>query len=304
MSSFEIGKLAQVIHVTGDLAGADALYRNVFGGECFYEGYSPHEKRDASIIAIGDFVVEPMAPAAEEGAESMPVGRFHERFGDHLHSIALNVSGVPALYEHLREHDVRVVGPGGIDPTAQDDSGTISIYTHPKDSHCLLEFVDFRADVMPGSPRAQAHWDPMRWRDDHPLGIMGPSHVTVVVRDLDTATAFFADVLGCPPFHETSDSRHGTSSRFCLVGTETVVELAQPVGEGSRAAADLAANGEIVHRVTLQVQDPDAAVAHLDAHGVGVVERADEAILLDPAHCYGALIELTSATLPADPRQG
>lgn len=299
--AFDIGRLAQVIHVTDDLSGADSLYTGVFGGERYYQGYSQFEMRDASLIAIGEFVIEPMAPAAEPGAGQMPVGRFFGRFGAHLHSIALNVTGVPELYEHLVDNNIRVVGPGGADPTHMSDDGVQSIYTHPKDTHCLLEFVDFGGELMAGCPRLDAGWDATRWRDRHPLGLVGPSHVTVVVRDLDAATKFFVEVLGCHAFHEAPTNNH-VASRFLLIGTETVLELNQPADETSRAGADLAANGEIVHSVTLRVLDLDAASAYLAASSITVVERSNDAIVLDPVDCFGALIRLTDAPLPNDPR--
>ena len=301
---FSIGKLAQVIHVTDDLAGADAMYRGTFAGQCYYEGYSPFEKRDAALLAIGDFVIEPMGPADEEGADQYPVGRFLGRFGSHLHSIAVNVKGVPELYEHLTAHGIRVVGPGGADPNEMPDEGVKSIYTHPKDAHCLLEFVDFGPELMPGCPRLDDDWNPAAWRDDHPLGLVGPSHVTVVVRDLDDATAFFADVVGCPVFHEDSSTPAGTRSRFVLLGTETVVELAQPMTDGTRAAADLEANGEIVHQMTLRVADLAGALRYLAEDGIGTVDRSDDLAVLDPADTYGALLALTTASLPNDPRSG
>ena len=299
---FTLGKLAQVIHVVEDLPGADALYRRVFGGERFYQGYSPYEKRDASLIAIGDFTIEPMSPADEEGADAMPVGRFFGRFGSHLHSIAINTKGVLELYEHLRSKGVRVFGPGGTDPTEQIDADVKSIYTHPKDSHCLLELVDFGGDVVASSPRAGDDWDPTRWRDEHPLGLVRPSHITVVVHDLEPATTFFTDVLDCPVFHESTRPSQGTASRFLLLGSETVVELAQPVGDGGRAAHDLSANGEIVHAVTLQVVDLDRAIDHVSSQGVTVVDRNEGTAVLDPTDCLGAIIGLTDMPLPGDPR--
>lgn len=302
MTAYSIGKLAQLIHVTAELGAADSMYRDVFGGECYYEGYSPFEKRDASILAIGDFVIEPMAPADEEGADQMPVGRFFGRFGAHLHSIALNVKGVPELYRHLREHDIRVVGPGGSDPTQMPDEGAKSIYTHPKDSHCLLEFVDFGPELMPGCPRLDADWNPAKWRDDHPLHLDGPSHITVLVRDLDQATRFFNGVLGCGVFHEDPSTVTGTASRFLLIGSETVIELAQPIADGTRAAADMSVNGECVHAVTLRSIDLDAAVSHLGTNAIGVVHRSDDTVVLDPADTFGAVIALTSNRLPNDPR--
>ncbi len=302
MTEFRIGKLAQVVHVTDDPAGAAAVYSDVFAGRCYYEGYSPAEKRDASLLVIGDFVVEPMGPADEAGADQMPVGRFLGRFGSHLHSIALNVKGVPELYRHLTDHGVRVVGPGGIDPTAAPAGEVQSIYTHPKDTHCLLEFVDFGPELMPGSPRLDDGWDPSWWSTDHPLGIDAMSHVTVVVRDLDAESTFFTDTLGCRVFHESS-SASSAQSRYLAIGSETVIELHEPLPE-SRGGADLAANGEIVHCVTLRSVDLDRAAIHLASSGIGLVDRTESSLVLDPADCHGALIALTVDALPGDPRAG
>lgn len=296
---YEIGTLAQVIHVVDDLDAADAFYRRFFDGECFYRGFSPFEKRDASLIAFDDFVVEPMTPASEEGAGQFPVGRFHTRFGSHLHSIALNVKGVPELYEHLRSHGVRAVGPGGTDAADIAENPTPSIYTHPKDAHCLLELVDFGPDGHPDSPRTRPGWDAARWRR-HPLGLEGVSHVTVVVRDVDEATGFFHDVLGCEVVHDDPSTPAGTASRFFRVGSETVVELAQPLRNDGRAAEDLAANGEIVHGLTFRVADLDRAAAHVADQAVGVAERRDDTLVLDPADTFGAIIALTTWRLPDD----
>jgi catechol 2,3-dioxygenase-like lactoylglutathione lyase family enzyme len=298
---YEIGTLAQVIHVVDELGPADAFYRRFFGAERYYTGYSPFEKRDASLIAFDDFTIEPMTPADEEGADQFPVGRFHRRFGSHLHSIALNVKGVPELYEHLRSHGVRVVGPGGSDAAGIADNPTPSIYAHPKDTHCLLELVDFGPTGHPDSPRDGPGWHASRWRE-HPLGLDGTSHVTVVVRDVDEASSFFHDVLGCDVVHDDPASPAGTASRMFLVGTETLVELAQPLRADSRAAHDLAANGEIVHAVTFRVRDLDRAAAHAADQSVGIAERRDDTLVLDPADTFGAVIALTTWRPPDDPR--
>lgn len=302
MGSFTLGRLAQIIHVVGELPPADHFYENVFAGRRFYEGYSPFERRDAALLAIGDFVIEPMAPADEPGADQMPVGRFHRRFGNHLHSIAINVEGVEELYEQLRAADVRVVGPGGTDPTEVPSHGVRSIYTHPRDSHGLLEFVDFGDELMPGSPRLAADWDPTPWRDTHPLRLSGCSHVTVVVHDLDAATAFFGGVLGCDVFHERESSLEGTRSRFVLLGTETVVELAQPVQADLAAGVDLAANGEILHSITFRTLDLDRAASWLAEQSVRLVHRSEHTLITHVDDCHGARIMFSDAGIPADPR--
>jgi hypothetical protein len=109
-------------------------------------------------------------------------------------------------------------------------------------------------------------------------------------------------VLGCDVFHETTAPIEGTVSRFVLVGSETVVELAQPVGPDSAAGQDLAANGEILHAVTFRSVDLERAAAHLAEHSVSVTHRDDELLVADPTACQGARIALRATALPADPR--
>ena len=89
---------------------------------------------------------------------------------------------------------------------------------------------------------------------------------------------------------------------FVLVGVDTVIELAQPTGEGSRLAADLAAHGELPHSATFRVRDLEAAENHVDKLGIGVTERAEQTLILEPADCFGAIWSFTEGEIPNDPR--
>lgn len=289
---FQLGGLAQVIHVTDDLARARSLYGGVLGGESYYEGYSPYEKRDASIYAIADFTIEPMAPSDEPGAMELPVGRFLQRFGPRLQSVAICVSGVMELAEHLQENGVRVVGPGGMALADMPATGPQAIYSHPRQSHFLIEFVDFdgAGGLMPGNPRRNGEWDPARWRREHPLGIVGLSHVTALVHDLDAALGFFAGVLAAPVVADAA--QHGTERTARIrLGTEFVVELVQPLDASSPAALSLAVDGEGLGALVLTVDDLDAAADHLTAQGIASARAGDE-LRLDRTSTAGADIRL------------
>lgn len=301
--SFSLGKLAQVIHVTDDLAGARHLYGTVFGGECYYEGYSPYEKRDASIYAIGDLTMEPMSPSDDPGASELPVGRFLTRFGPRLHSIAINATGVLQLAEHLVAAGVRVVGPGGIPLTEVSTDPPVAIYTHPRDTHFLIELVDFGAPLMPASPRLADDWDPSKWERDHPLGIVGPSHVTALVTDVETAvgrlTALFdADVVADAD-RRAGDDGEARTARIRL-GTETIIELHHPLDPTSVAGRSLAEQGEGLHGVTLVARDLDAAGAHLSTCGIRWTRTTAHDLRLDARDTAGANISFTDRTDPAD----
>lgn len=289
--TFTLGRLAQIIHVTDDLAASRRLYGERLGGESYYEGYSPFEKRDASIYAIGDLTIEPMSPSDEPGALDMPVGRFLVRFGPRLHSIAINTTGVPALTDHLLTSGIRVVGPGGTPVSDLPDESPMSIYTHPKDSHVLIEFVDFGEPLMPASPRLAVDYDARARAERHPAGVIGPAYATVIVADLERARHLFTGVLGCSPLDTESDV-DGDPTVLVQLGTELVVELRSPTRPGTEAAEALATDGEGLYSLTLSSVDIDRAASHLSA--AGLLDRAepDGRLVLDRVACGGARLRI------------
>lgn len=293
--TFELGRLAQVIHVTDDLASARHLYGDVLGGESYYEGYSPFEKRDASIFAIGDLTIEPMSPSDEPDAMQYPVGRFLARFGPRLHSIAVNATGVPDLARHLVDAGIRVVGPGGVPVSEMAADGPVSIYTHPRDSHVLIEFVDFGAELMPSSPRLAPEWDASRRAAEHPAGVLGPSHATVVVSDVDAALGLFTGVLGCPPVGDAVRSEAARTTRVRL-GHEMVVELWQPLDPSSDEGEALASDGEGLYSLTISVVDLERASTYLRSRGIETSTTPTGELALDRRSTAGARLLLAAAS--------
>lgn len=292
-----VTRLFHVIHVVDELAAAERWYDRLFSGQYFFRGgYSPVEQRDASLFAVGDFVLEPMTPSREPGAGEKPVGRFQARFGSHLHSIAFYVRSVPEIFERLRARGVRIVGDGGGVLNAPPRG---AIYTHPRDTGGLLEFMEppahgFDLRLAPG-------WSSAFWRDEHPLGIERCSHLTLVVRDLERARGLWLETLEGRPFLERESRASGTRSLFAAVGDEVVVELAQPVDAGSAAGRELAANGEILHAATFRVRDLERAGSFLRELGLKAEERDGE-LELGPEQALGARYRFTQAALPGDPR--
>lgn len=294
--TYAIGQLAQIIHVTNDLPAARHLYGNVFGGESYYEGYSPYEKRDASIFAIGDLTVEPMSPADEPGAMDMPVGRFLSRFGPRLFSVAINATGIRALADHLVESGVRVVGPGGTSLETITDEPPVSIYTHPRDTGFLIEFVDFGVPLMPTSPRLGSDWSASRWADDHPLGVTGWSHVTAVVRDIDASVALFTTLFGAAVLEAPHAWADGISARIML-GSESVIELLQPA-VGSAHARTLERDGEGLVELGITVRDLSRAADALRVAGVASERSSVGTLVLDSQATAGAPIVLIEDPRP------
>ena len=59
-----IGKLFHIIHMTGDLPSLEEWYDDVFSVKRGFldHHYMEGEKRDASLVLLGDTVIEPLAP--------------------------------------------------------------------------------------------------------------------------------------------------------------------------------------------------------------------------------------------------
>lgn len=299
---FNIGKLFHVVHVTDDLETVDRWYDDVFSVERFYHDYNEVAKRDASLVLIGDFVMEPLALAKVEGAADTPLGRFHARFGQRLHSIAWYVDDVTALSEALRRHNLRMYGLAGnlLNASPREQGGT-AIWTHPRETAGSLEFSESAA-YRALDPRFKPGWSPSFWRDQHPLGIERTAHLTVLMRDLERAKAVFQDALQGRLVHEEESAGKSTQSAYFWVGQDTIVEAARPTSVDSLAGRDLERNGELLHAVTFKVKDLRAAADYFREKSIPTLTLDEQTFILDPAAAFGAVLGFTERSIPNDPR--
>jgi catechol 2,3-dioxygenase-like lactoylglutathione lyase family enzyme len=307
MTDLGIGSLFHIIHVSETLQPLDAFYDDVFGPRrgIMDGGYSAMEKRDASLIAIGNCIIEPMAPSKNvEGWDVMPVGRFWQKFGSHWHSLAWYCKETGAIWDRLEPRGVRMVTDGGnaLDgrPTGEVSATSHgSLFTHPRDTGTQLEFYP---RVMPNDPRFAPGWDGNWWAKNHPLGLERLAYATLVVADMDRAISTYADGLGGELLHQGESALTGTRNVYIAIGTDTVIELASPADGDSLAAGDLAANGDMLHAVTFRVGSLPAAEEHLASKGIPVIARDEQTILADPAKTFGAPFRFTTWDVPGDPR--
>ena len=298
-----IRKLFHIIHMTGDLPALEAWYDDVFSVRRGFldHNYMPGEKRDASLVVLGDAVIEPLAPAFRvEGWDTMPLGRFYKRFGSHWHSIAWYVDDAGEIWQSCTDNGVRVYVEGGVltDKRPPADS---AIMTHPKDTVTQLEFM-VPSVIVDRDPRFKPDFDPDWWVNNHPLGLRRLAYTTVLTRDLDRAKHVYTDVLGGVLLHENTSELAGTANAYVQMGESTVVELATPTRDGTIAAADQAAHGDVHHAATFQVVDLDRAERYLTTKGITIADRDSATLVTDPATTHGAAFRWTTWTVPGDPR--
>jgi catechol 2,3-dioxygenase-like lactoylglutathione lyase family enzyme len=299
-----IGKLFHIIHMTSDLDALEAWYDDVFSvRHGFMErNYIEVEQRDASLVVLGDTVIEPLAPAFRvDGWDAMPLGRFYQRFGAHWHSIAWYADDLAEIWQRCTDNGVRVFGQGGRVADQPPTSGIL--VTHPKDTGAQLQFQPLRSTPLAErDPRLQPGWDPSWWVTNHPLGLRRLAYTTVLVRDLSRAKHVWVDVIGGVLLHENFSPLTGTSNAYVQVGTETVVELATPTRDGTLAAADMAAHGEIHHAAAFRVVDLERAEQYLTSKGIKVADRDETTLVTDPATTQGAVFRWTTWPIPGDPQ--
>ncbi len=295
---FKIGKLFHLTHVVDSLRDADAWYDEVFTACRYYRGYMRAAMRNASVLAIGDTPLEAIQTAPVAGAENSAIGKFHTRYGQHFHSIAWYVDSIEETFNQLVKHNVRQVDMVGRPAKGPFGKRNIAVWTHPKDTHGAIEFAqveDFSIDV-----RLHPGWSSAYWRDRHPLGIERASHITVVVRDLNKAAAFYQDALGAKLLHEENDA--GKKSAFLAVGEDTVVELAQPRSADSPEARDLEHAGEGLYAVTFKTKDLARAAHFLELKKQRIDNRSADSLTLNRADTFGIGIGFTERRIPNDMR--
>jgi extradiol dioxygenase family protein len=294
---FKIGKLFHLTHVVDDLAAVDRWYDEVFAVTRYYRGYEKLAGRDASLIAIGEVIMEPMMPARVANLQNQSVKKFHDRFGQHFHSIAWYVDNVQEISAALDGHGLRLFNIVGKQVKPGEES--FAIWTHPRDTHGQLEFAVIGKYTI--DPRLQPAWSNNFWREQHPLGIVRASHITVVVRDLPSSKRLYCDVLGGRLIHEEETTGRKRSA-FVAVGEDTVVELAQPLSQTSAEGREMEANGEGIYSVTFATRDLARANAFLKSKQLRPEPEGKETIMLNKEQAFGMVVGFTERKLANDPR--
>jgi methylmalonyl-CoA/ethylmalonyl-CoA epimerase len=123
------------------------------------------------------------------------------------------------------------------------------------------------------------------------------AHVGVAVSDLDSALAFYRDVLGLVPHpRETADGADIVSLPF----GDAAVELLTSTDPASPIGKFLARRGPGIHHICYRVPDLDAALAACRTAGYRLVDESPRAgagrrriAFVHPKATAGILLELT-----------
>jgi len=293
---FRISKEFHLLHVVSDLDAADEWYDRIFSVRRFVRNYMKAAMRKASLVLIGDFVMEPAQPVQKPGWEKSALGKFYTRYGQHFHSIAWYVDDLQQTSIELSSHKIRMFDMVG-NPVTEAVRGD-AVWTHPQDTHAAFEFAIAPKFFI--DPRLQPAWSTEFARDQHPLGIERASHITVLFRNLDDARGVYGEALGGKLIHQESSERK--QSLFFAVGEDTVIEAVRPLAASSPEGQDLERAGEGIFSVTFKTKDLNRAADHLRAHKQRIEFDGKDTLVINRDDAFGMVIGFTERLIPNDPR--
>jgi catechol 2,3-dioxygenase-like lactoylglutathione lyase family enzyme len=290
---FKVGKEFHLLHVVSDLDVVDGWYDEIFAVRRFVRNTMKAAMRKASLVLIGDFVLEPAQPLRHmQGWERSALGRFYSKYGQHFHSIAWYVDDLTEMCLRLTEQKIRLfdmVGNAVIKPSRRDGA----VWTHPQDTHAAFEFAAVPKFFI--DPRLQPGWTTDYWRDRHPLGIEGASHMTVLFRNLEDSRLVYEKALGAELIHHVQIPGRKRSLYFA-VGEDTVVEAQQPLSSTTPEGKDLARAGEGIFSVTFKTRNLERAADYLRSKAQEFTEDGDS-LVLNSDQAFGMTIGFTESNL-------
>lgn len=310
MTGFRVTGLYHPSHHVPDLAEAEDFFERVFGRSSRRlsslaassssspspSGSKPSKHRFSNdyctFTSIADVLVDCIDPTryVVDGHHPYePVER------PTLRAVGWYVEGIDHLYRAMRAVGLTVVDQ--LDRVADGDHPPTAIgapmplfFTDPTE-------VGLRHELLPPIPFPLDHRQVDGWTlgppsPDDPLGILRCTHHTIVTADPDRALRFLVDVLGGEVVHVGRDELLDVEATFVeLAGT--VIELAAPtdgeVGDDERGDD----GGDDYRSIAFEVLDLAKVEAHLADEGVGVVARANGAVLTDPATSLGVAWRFT-----------
>jgi methylmalonyl-CoA epimerase len=129
-------------------------------------------------------------------------------------------------------------------------------------------------------------------------------HIGIAVEDVDAALTFYRDALGLDI--EAPEDVPSQRVRAHLIPTgESALELLEATAPDSPIARFLDKRGPGIHHITLRVEDIRAALEHLRARGVRLIDEqprpgAQSALVafVHPSAAHGVLVELKQSAPP------
>lgn len=278
----------------------DAFFLDVFGAETAYEMLVTPEAaalgldREERLMLVGDTMLVPIAPAGAGATPGSPVGEMLRRSAapHRWLGVALKVADLPAADAWMRARGFAL----HYDPGMEKHYFLIA-------RHQLLGMrMEVLAQDLPNDPRQRPGWNPMRWRDDHPLGIEGLQSIGLSAPSLEEAREVFAGRLDWPEIGRRELPGDEADCAAFAMG-DTVLEAMAGRGEDTPVSRHARAVKGI-YCLTFKVRSAEAAAAYLQGKGLALVGDIAGRFAIRPDQACDRLIYFTESEVPGYPPLG
>jgi hypothetical protein len=300
---YQVTMMFHPCHYVPDLSEAEEFYQRVFG-----EPSTPmssimtnpvNRSNDYSTFTlIREVYFDSIDPDRLVVDGVHPYPDIHE---PHLGRISWYASGMPELFRELKRHGIRVVDRK-FRVIESDEAPTpiTNFYLSAEDAG--LRYSILPHDIFPADPRTDPTWTLPPVGDDDPLGLDFCLYHTILTSRPERVSKLIIGVLGGTVFHEGRDEIRGTTATYVQLA-DAVLQIAVP-DAGTEASKDLESQApdDSYHAITWKVVDLDRTARGLEASGVRIKHRFEDALITDPATTLGIPFGFTTSSVPGDPR--
>ncbi len=300
MVAIPLAHLSWAIADNADRKACDAFVIDTFGAETAYEILITPENemlgmdREEKLMLVGDTMLIPIAPAGPGRLPSSPTGEMLRRSAgpNRWLGVAIRVDDVRAAAAWFEGRGFKL----------HYDPGMEEIYFLIGRGQVLGLRIEVLGQDLPNDPRVASGWHPLRWRDEHPLGIEGLQSIGISTPSLGAAREIFAGQLDWPEIGMRELPGEAATCATFNMG-DTVIEAMCPADPDS----DLARHVREVKGIcgiTFKVRSADAAAAYLKSRGFDLVGDLATRFAIRPDQAFERLIWFTQNDVPGYPPLG
>jgi hypothetical protein len=300
MAGMPLAHVSWAIADNADRAPCDAFFMDVFGAEHVYEILITPENentgldREERLMMIGDTMVIPIAAAGPGLSPQSPTGEMLRRNAGPMRwlGLAMKVADLKAAASRFEAKGFKL----------HYDPGMEDIYFLVGRKQALGVRLEILAHDLPDDPRQKPGWNPVRWRDEHSLGIEGLQAIGVSAPSPEVAREVFGEKL---EWRELGQRDLPDDGAHCLAFDcgDTVIEAMVPQSIDSPLARHLRET-QGIYCLTFKVRSAQAAADYLRGKGLDLTGDIATRFAIRPDQAFDRLIYFTQNDVEGYPPLG